>query len=127
MRQLKNGKFYPKKPKILPNIFITSREAAKKSKIHSKHFHLDNSQAHLLPSQKTGSNSISLFSHCGLNVVNSFQGIRIIQSNKSFLLLNTLIYKATCFSSVEPSSGLYRRTDPKQNKTRINNPQRRGQ
>jgi len=29
-------------------------------------------------------------------------------------LLNTLIYKATCFSSTEPSSGLYRRTDPYQ-------------
>ena len=40
------------------------------------------------------------------------QGIRIILSNTSFLLLNTLIYKTTCFSCVEPLSGLYRRTDP---------------
>ena len=39
------------------------------------------------------------------------QGIWIIQSNTSILLLNTLIYKATCFSSAQPSSGLYCRTD----------------
>jgi hypothetical protein len=52
MRQLKEGKPYPKKPKILPNIFIACREAVKKSKLYSKHFQPDNSQAHLLPSQK---------------------------------------------------------------------------
>jgi hypothetical protein len=42
------------------------------------------------------------------------QSIRIIQSNTSVYCENTLIYKATCFSSTEPSSGLYRRTDPYQ-------------
>jgi len=31
--------------------------------------------------------------------------------NSAFKGLNTLIYKATCFSSTQPSSGLYRRTD----------------
>ena len=35
------------------------------------------------------------------------QGIWIIQSSTTILLLNTLIYKATCFSSAQPSSGLY--------------------
>jgi hypothetical protein len=41
-----------------------------------------------------------------------FQGIRIIQYNTPFLLLKYNYVQATCFSSEEPSSGLYRRTDP---------------
>ena len=39
------------------------------------------------------------------------QGIRIIQSNIIFIV-KIYVCKTTCFSSAEPSSGLYRRTDP---------------